>query len=325
MSHGPDLAAVRPRLVGLNHVALEVGNVEEALAFYGRIFSFTLRGRQPQAAFIDLGDQFIALMEGPLRAERGHRHFGLVVADRSAVRTLAAEAGAELLDGPFLDFLDPWGNRIEIVDYSDIQFTKAPHVLRGMGLELSKSDKAQRELAEKRNGSRGVTLSCRSRERDLRRDRRSNERLPNIDHEVSAKLKGSRPGSRPPPIGKPTSPRHQDVIMSASHSCLEKGLVEVKCGTRDSVPTEMLQHPLPSRPPEPLSHRWVVGEVVDRLGQRGGKDVRVLRSKVPGSSLGSTSNPVSPGTTTSGMPPTLDATTAVSQAIASKLMMPNGS
>jgi lactoylglutathione lyase len=153
MSHGPDLAAVRPRLVGLNHVALEVGNVEEALAFYGRIFSFTLRGRQPQAAFIDLGDQFIALMEGPLRAERGHRHFGLVVADRSAVRTLAAEAGAELLDGPFLDFLDPWGNRIEIVDYSDIQFTKAPHVLRGMGLELSKSDKAQRELAEKGMGA----------------------------------------------------------------------------------------------------------------------------------------------------------------------------
>ena len=118
MSQGPDLAAVTAKLVGLNHVALEVGNVEEALAFYGRIFSFTLRGRQPQAAFIDLGDQFIALMEGPLRAERGHRHFGLVVADRSAVRTLAAEAGAELLDGPFLDFLDPWGNRIEVVDYS---------------------------------------------------------------------------------------------------------------------------------------------------------------------------------------------------------------
>jgi catechol 2,3-dioxygenase-like lactoylglutathione lyase family enzyme len=156
MSHGPDLAAVRPRLVGLNHVALEVGNVEEALAFYGRIFSFTLRGRQPQAAFIDLGDQFIALMEGPLRAERGHRHFGLVVADRSAVRTLAAEAGAELLDGPFLDFLDPWGNRIEIVDYSDIQFTKAPHVLRGMGLELSKTIRRngswpKKEWAQRRN------------------------------------------------------------------------------------------------------------------------------------------------------------------------------
>jgi hypothetical protein len=57
------------------------------------------------------------------------------------------EAGAELLDG--LDFLDPWGNRVEVVEYSDIQFTKAPHVLRGMGLELSKSEKSQWELAEK--------------------------------------------------------------------------------------------------------------------------------------------------------------------------------
>src|SRR5690348_16249146 len=113
MSQDPHPAAARPRLVGLNHIALEVGSVEEALAFYGRIFSFSLRGRQERADFIDLGDQFIALMEGPLRAERGHRHFGLVVDDRSAVRALAAEAGAELLDGRFLDFLDPWGNRVE--------------------------------------------------------------------------------------------------------------------------------------------------------------------------------------------------------------------
>ena len=88
-------------------------------------------------------------MEGQIRAARGHRHFGLVVDERSSVRTLAAEAGAELLEGPFLDFLDPWGNRVEVVEYSDIQFTKAPHILRGMGLALSKSDKAQRELAEK--------------------------------------------------------------------------------------------------------------------------------------------------------------------------------
>ena len=149
MSEGSDLAANRPRLVGLNHIALQVGNVEEALTFYGRIFRFTLRGRQPGAAFIDMGDQFIALMEGPIRAERGHRHFGLVVDDRSSVRTLAAEAGAELLEGPFLDFLDPWGNRVEVVEYSDVQFTKTPHILRGMGLEPSKSEKAERELAEK--------------------------------------------------------------------------------------------------------------------------------------------------------------------------------
>src|SRR4051812_20060033 len=139
----------RPRLVGLNHIALEVGDVDEALAFYGRIFSFTLRGRQQGAAFIDMGDQFIALMQGPVRAARGHRHVGLVVNDRTSVRELARVAGAELLPGPFLDFLDPWGNRVEVVDYADIQFTKVPHVLRGMGLDLRKSEKARRELAEK--------------------------------------------------------------------------------------------------------------------------------------------------------------------------------
>ena len=104
---------------------------------------------QPGAAFIDMGDQFVALMEGPIRAERGHRHFGLVVDDRTAVRKLAADAGAELLDGPFLDFLDPWGNRVEVVSYADVQFTKASHILRGMGLELSKTEQAKRELAEK--------------------------------------------------------------------------------------------------------------------------------------------------------------------------------
>jgi catechol 2,3-dioxygenase-like lactoylglutathione lyase family enzyme len=139
----------RPRLVGLNHIALEVGDVGEALEFYGRIFDFTLRGRHAGAAFIDMGDQFIALMEGPVRGEPGHRHFGLVVDDRATVRRLAEAAGAELLAGPFLDFLDPWGNRVEVVDYTDIQFTKAPHILHGMGLDLRKSEKARRELAQK--------------------------------------------------------------------------------------------------------------------------------------------------------------------------------
>ena len=141
--------AAHPRLVGLNHIALEVGDVDEALAFYGRIFSFTLRGRQEGSAFIDMGDQFVALIQGPVQAERGHRHVGLVVDNRTAVRDLAQAAGAELLPGPFLDFLDPWGNRIEVVDYADIQFTKAPHVLRGMGLDLGKNEKAQVELAQK--------------------------------------------------------------------------------------------------------------------------------------------------------------------------------
>ena len=152
MSETTCAAPYRPQLVGLNHLALEVGNVDEALAFYGRIFSFKLRGRTSNAAFIDMGDQFIALMEGRVRAERSHRHFGLVVDNRSSVRQLVLEAGAEMVDGPFLDFLDPWGNRVEVVEYADIQFTKAPQILHGMGLELSKSEKARRELAEKGMG-----------------------------------------------------------------------------------------------------------------------------------------------------------------------------
>ena len=139
----------KPRMVGMNHVAIEVGDIEGALAFYGRIFDFTLRGKGKTNAFIDMGDQFIALMETSAPHEDRQRHFGVVVDDRSAVRDLVKAAGGELLDGPFLDFLDPWGNRVEVVAYGDIQFTKAPHVMRGMGLELDKTDKARRELAQK--------------------------------------------------------------------------------------------------------------------------------------------------------------------------------
>ncbi len=139
----------RPKMVGINHVALEVGDVEAALAFYGRIFEIRLRGRGKGAAFVDLGDQFVAMMEGPVAAPASHRHFGLVVDDRSSVRALAKAAGAKMLDGPFLDFLDPWGNRVEVVDYADIQFTKADHVLRGMQLDLDKSEAAIRELSDK--------------------------------------------------------------------------------------------------------------------------------------------------------------------------------
>ena len=142
--------APRARLVGVNHVALEVGDLDEALEFYGRIFDFELRGRIPGMAFIDMGDQFIALMETSAPHADRQRHFGLVVDDRSRVRDLARAAGATLLDGGFLDFLDPWGNRVEIVGYDNIQFTKAPHVLRGMGLaHLAKNDKAIEELREK--------------------------------------------------------------------------------------------------------------------------------------------------------------------------------
>lgn len=137
------------RAVGINHVALEVGNVEDALAFYGRIFEISLRGRSARMAFIDLGDQFIALSEGRDQEPDTDRHVGLVVDDRDAVRRAVEEAGATILPGAGLDFLDPWGNHLQVVQYSDVQFTKVAHVLRGMGLQLDKSPKAIGELAEK--------------------------------------------------------------------------------------------------------------------------------------------------------------------------------
>ncbi len=134
----------------MNHVALEVGDVDEALAFYGRIFRFTLRGRGRQSAFIDMGDQFIGLSAGRTQAPDGHRHLGLVVDDKEAVRRALEEAGAEIVPGRGLDFRDPWGNRIQVVQYDEIQFTKAPHVLRGIGLDgLGKSEAALAELRAK--------------------------------------------------------------------------------------------------------------------------------------------------------------------------------
>ena len=139
----------RPKVVGVNHIALEVGDVDAALDFYGKIFEFKLRGRSKGQAFIDMGDQFIALMETKTPHEDKGRHFGVVVDDRTHVKQLAEAAGARLVPGPFMDFLDPWGNRFEVVEYGKIQFTKAPHVLRGMGLALDKTKDAIRELAEK--------------------------------------------------------------------------------------------------------------------------------------------------------------------------------
>jgi lactoylglutathione lyase len=139
----------KPRLVGINHIALEVGDIDKALEFYGRIFDFSLRAKRPGNAFIELGDQFINLMQSGGEHRDARRHFGLVVDDRSRVRALVEEAGGELLPGPFLDFLDPWGNRFEIVEYADIQFTKAPHIARAMGLNPAKTEKARRELADK--------------------------------------------------------------------------------------------------------------------------------------------------------------------------------
>ncbi|MGH2967518.1 MAG: VOC family protein [Solirubrobacteraceae bacterium] len=140
----------RARLVGINHVALEVGDLDEALSFYGRIFSFELRGRVPGMAFLELGDQFLALSEGRRQPPGDDRHFGLVVDDRDAVRATLEETGIEHEGGRGLRVRDPWGNVLEIVDYRQIQFTKAPAVLAGMGLDgLEKTEQARRELAEK--------------------------------------------------------------------------------------------------------------------------------------------------------------------------------
>ena len=140
----------KPRAIGFNHVALEVGDIEEALAFYGRIFDFQLRGKSRTMAFIDLGDQFSALQAGRNQPADDNRHVGLVVDYKEAARAALKAAGVKPIKGPFLDFRDPWGHRIEIVSYDNIQFTKAPNVLRGMGLtQLTKNESAKKELAEK--------------------------------------------------------------------------------------------------------------------------------------------------------------------------------
>jgi catechol 2,3-dioxygenase-like lactoylglutathione lyase family enzyme len=141
--------ARKARAVGFNHVALEVGDIDEALAFYGRLFEFKLRGKSKTSAFIDLGDKFLALKKDSKKLPDHSRHFGIVVDDKDAVRRALTAAGAGRFR-PFLDVLDPWGNRIEIVGYDNIQVTKAPHVLRGMGLaHLAKNADAIKELSEK--------------------------------------------------------------------------------------------------------------------------------------------------------------------------------
>ena len=135
------------RAVGINHIALEVGSLDEALDFYGRLFDIELRGRISGMAFIDMGDQFLAFAERSQREPDAERHFGLVVDDQAAVLAAAREAGAEIFGGN--SFRDPWGNHVQVVAYDEIQFTKAPEILRGMGLELGKSEAAKRELREK--------------------------------------------------------------------------------------------------------------------------------------------------------------------------------
>jgi lactoylglutathione lyase len=135
------------RAVGINHIALEVGSIDEALTFYGSLFELELRGRGRGAAFIDMGDQFIALAEGRTQPPDSHRHFGLVVDDVQEVLAAAREQGVETFGGN--SFRDPWGNHVQVVAYADIQFTKAPEILRGMRLELKKSERALQELRAK--------------------------------------------------------------------------------------------------------------------------------------------------------------------------------
>ena len=139
------------KLVGINHLALEVGDLDEALGFWEAIFGeLTLRGRSGHMAFIDMGDQFIALAQGRTQEPDRSRHFGLVVDDKEAVRARLKELGIPVSSGRGLDFRDPWGNQIQVVDYRDIQFTKADEVLRGMGLDgLEKSESAREELRAK--------------------------------------------------------------------------------------------------------------------------------------------------------------------------------
>jgi lactoylglutathione lyase len=138
-----------PRPVGINHVAVEVDSIDEALQFFEQIFGeVELRGRSGSMAFIDLGDQFIALSAGRRQPPDEHRHIGLVVDGRDETLERARAAGAQMLGDN--DFVDPWGNHWQVVEYRDIQFTKAPRILEGMGLKgLEKSERALGELREK--------------------------------------------------------------------------------------------------------------------------------------------------------------------------------
>ena len=138
------------RALGVNHVAFEVDDLDAALAWWARFFNFELRGRVPGMAFIDLGDQFVALSEGRTQPPDAHRHVGLVVEDKEALRAALAEAGEDVKASGSLRMRDPSGNQIEIVDYRDVQFTKTPAVLRALGVEgIAKSERASKELASK--------------------------------------------------------------------------------------------------------------------------------------------------------------------------------
>ena len=147
----------RAKLIGVNHVALEVGDLDEALALYGRLFDFELRGRAPAMAFIDMGDQFLAISEGRTQDRDGGRHFGLVVDDRKAVTEAARREGLEVI-GTHRghDFVDPWGNRFQPVSYPEVQFERTAGVKRKLGIErLQKTEAARAEIREAGLGESG--------------------------------------------------------------------------------------------------------------------------------------------------------------------------
>jgi lactoylglutathione lyase len=145
--------ASRARLIGINHVALEVGDANAAAAFYGRLFDFELRGTTAGMAFLDLGDQFLALAEGRTQARDDARHFGLVVDDLEAAKAALAAEGIEPIHSPHgggFEFYDPWGNRIQAVEYGEIQFERTAGVKRKLGIEsLEKTEQAKREIEER--------------------------------------------------------------------------------------------------------------------------------------------------------------------------------
>ena len=144
--------AERARLIGINHVAVEVGDVEAALDLYGRLFTFTLRGRAARMAFVDMGDQFLAIAQPRSQPPDEGRHFGLVVDDVSAAREAVKREGLALVadTGQSFDFRDPWGNRFQVVGYGDIQFERTDGVKRKLVIEgLGKTDDALRQIVER--------------------------------------------------------------------------------------------------------------------------------------------------------------------------------
>ena len=152
-----EAAPRRARAVGINHIALEVGDIDAALDFYGAFLTFEIARRSDTAAFVYFGDQFINFAKGRRQGPDDRRHFGIAVDDKELARTRLEELGVKFLDGRFMDFLDPWGNRVEITTYTKIQYTKADHVLRGMGLaHLEKTDEALAELARKGMAPEGI-------------------------------------------------------------------------------------------------------------------------------------------------------------------------